>query len=346
MRIANVLAAMISAATVAVLVSAPSSAQTTSQPPACQAEPLMASDAIAGSIDIAGESKTITLTSAPLKNDGAVLWRIEKNGAPTSYLLGTIHSTDPRINELSDAFKAVLADVSQVALEIAGDDAEVVMARLMAEKPELFVYIDGSSLADRLDDGQMAALSKALASAGIPGPMAPMMRPWMSSMMLAIPDCERKRIGANIPVLDEKIGQLARAKGATVVSLETVESQSRALGGLPEPDQLAMLKATLAVVDRIPALNETITQFYLARRIGDVWRLNLALAKAASIDAKSFSSFEQAVIVKRNIGMAENALPLMEKASTLVAVGALHLVGDTGLVALFRKAGYTVTPLE
>lgn len=52
------------------------------------------------------------------------------------------------------------------------------------------------------------------------------------------------------------------------------------------------------------------------------------------------------MIVDRNIRMAERAAPLLKTGNAFIAVGALHLIGEQGLVELFRKEGYTVTRLH
>jgi uncharacterized protein YbaP (TraB family) len=41
--------------------------------------------------------------------------------------------------------------------------------------------------------------------------------------------------------------------------------------------------------------------------------------------------------------MAERALPFLEEGGAFIAVGALHLPGEAGLVELLRAKGYTVT---
>jgi uncharacterized protein len=48
----------------------------------------------------------------------------------------------------------------------------------------------------------------------------------------------------------------------------------------------------------------------------------------------------------RNLGMRDKALPLLAEGGAFIGVGALHLPGRQGLVALFREAGYTVTAVE
>ena len=55
--------------------------------------------------------------------------------------------------------------------------------------------------------------------------------------------------------------------------------------------------------------------------------------------------FEAEGIVARNRRMADRAAPLFDQGGTLVAVGALHLSGEHGLVELLRARGYRVEPI-
>jgi uncharacterized protein YbaP (TraB family) len=59
-----------------------------------------------------------------------------------------------------------------------------------------------------------------------------------------------------------------------------------------------------------------------------------------------FDSAERNLLVTRNLSMRDKALPSLAEGSAMIAVGALHLPGRQGLVALLREAGYTVTPVE
>jgi uncharacterized protein YbaP (TraB family) len=43
--------------------------------------------------------------------------------------------------------------------------------------------------------------------------------------------------------------------------------------------------------------------------------------------------------------MADRADPMLAKGNVFLAVGALHLIGDEGVVELFKKKGYTATPV-
>jgi uncharacterized protein YbaP (TraB family) len=49
------------------------------------------------------------------------------------------------------------------------------------------------------------------------------------------------------------------------------------------------------------------------------------------------------LLLDRNAVMAERAAPLLASGGAFIAVGALHLVGKSGLVERFRAEGYTAT---
>ena len=55
---------------------------------------------------------------------------------------------------------------------------------------------------------------------------------------------------------------------------------------------------------------------------------------------------ERELIEKRNRTMHERAMPLIDGGNAFIAVGALHLPGNTGLVELLRQSGYRVTPVN
>ena len=69
-------------------------------------------------------------------------------------------------------------------------------------------------------------------------------------------------------------------------------------------------------------------------------------ASPESYSGKGVTQFQEALIEKRNLVMLERALPILETASAFVAVGALHLPGETGLVEQFRNQGFKVSPVQ
>ena len=131
-----------------------------------------------------------------------------------------------------------------------------------------------------------------------------------------------------------------------VVGLETIVDQFTAMASLPVDTELAWLRANLSLYPRIEDLTETLLQLYLQRRISATWELSQALAGPLALTAGQLKHVQEALVVRRNRNMRDAALPLLAAGGAFVAIGALHLPGRSGLVSLFREAGYTVTPVE
>jgi uncharacterized protein YbaP (TraB family) len=151
---------------------------------------------------------------------------------------------------------------------------------------------------------------------------------------------------AGATVLDQKLEELATSHDLRPVGLETAEEQLRSTAKPSIESQIAGLKANLRLQPRLDDLMETTIRLYLSRNIAAMLPLTEVLIGDEALAAAAIGEFQQELIVNRNRRMAERALPLLAEGGAFIAVGALHLPGDAGLVALFRKAGYSVTPVE
>ncbi len=287
----------------------------------------------------------ITEEAKATSNTEALLWRVEKEGRPPSYLFGTIHLTDKRVATFSPKVKAALGEAKAVALEVA-DLSPTAMAGAMMQAPKLVMFTDGRRLDGMLTPEEFEKVKATLATSGMPVEVAPLFRPWIVYMILSVSSCERKKVESGDSVLDMRVAETARARGIPIVGLETVEEQLNAMASVPDDQQIQMLKATLKFADRSDDLMETVVQFYLNRNMGAAWPFQILLARKAGIDPAPLAVFQEKLIVTRNTRMRDGVLPLIDKGGAFVAVGALHLPGDHGLVKLVRDAGYTVTPVE
>ncbi|HML28047.1 MAG TPA: TraB/GumN family protein [Hyphomicrobium sp.] len=289
--------------------------------------------------------KKVMAESAALPNTEAMLWKIEKPGAPASYLFGTMHLSDPRVATLSPKTKDAIAQSKAVALEVA-DLSDKAVAAAMTKMAALIIYTNGQSLKKELTDQEYQDVQKTVAKAGMPGELAAAMKPWLVSMLLATSDCERKQLAAGKTVLDLQVASEAQKHGIAITGLETIEDQLSALAAVPDDQQIAMLKVGLRYLDRADDMTETLVQMYVKRQIGAAMPFQLALAAQSGISPSVFDGFKTSLLIDRNARMRTAMLPLLEKGDAFIAVGALHLPGPTGLVALLRQSGYTVTPVE
>ncbi len=289
--------------------------------------------------------KSVTEQAKKLENGEAILWKIEKAGVAPSHLFGTIHISDARVTAMTDKVNKARTDAKTVVLEFVGG-SDSAMATMMANAGEKLIYTDGRTLEAQLTTEEFKQVQALVAKDGMPADVAMVMRPWLINLLLAISDCEKKQMEAGAAALDSKIESDAAAKGQALAGLETPEEQLDAMTRIPDDQQVQMLKAGLKYADRTQDMLETLVQMYLKRQIGAAMPFNIALAAKHGTPASAYDGFLKILLVDRNIKMRDKAVPILDKGGAFIAVGAMHLPGDTGLVRLLRDKGYTVTAAE
>jgi uncharacterized protein YbaP (TraB family) len=287
----------------------------------------------------------ILAIAAATENAETLLWKIERGDLPPSYLFGTVHLTDERLADHSPAAKTALSGSRRLVLEVDDLSADNFL-KAFARARELMMFSDRRRLDQLLSGEEFSKVVGIMQRVGFPPELAGAVRPWVASMLMALSDCEQQRMQTGLLPLDAQLARHAQSLGIGVAGLETLELQLRAMASVPESDQLDILKAGLRTYDRIDDILETTVQLYLARQLGAIWPLQLVLAEQVGVSPDAFISLEQSLLATRNLGMRENAVPHLTEGGAFIAVGALHLPGRHGLVALLREAGYTVTPVE
>jgi uncharacterized protein YbaP (TraB family) len=295
--------------------------------------------------------RTILADEQQMPNNSGRFFKVERDGLTTSYLFGTIHMSDKRVTQFGDDVGKAIDTSKTVAIELTEILDEKKMAAETIKNLKLIAFTDGRNLDSVLSAPQVAAVKKALKHYGMPYASTRFMKPWFVSVTLALPLCEIQRKKAGFKALDTIIAKRGQKAGARIVGLETVADQFGAFAGLPLKDQINFLMSSIRMMPVLEDQIETMKQLYLNGRIGAVWQLAKYLTRKHAPkgqDASELASLEQfrkELIGKRNRLMAERAAPLLAQGGSFIAVGALHLPGEDGLVALLRQQGYKVTKI-
>ena len=85
----------------------------------------------------------------------------------------------------------------------------------------------------------------------------------------------------------------------------------------------------------------TIKEAYLARDIGAIYQLMSESPMAD--DPELMQLFKERVIDQRNARMVERMMPRLAEGKAFIAVGALHLPGERGVLNLLDQRGYAIT---
>jgi uncharacterized protein YbaP (TraB family) len=258
-----------------------------------------------------------------------LLWKIETPGTSPSYLFGTFHTSDPRITVLPCPVKAVFDQASSYTMELITNGAGIV------SMAEAMFFDDGKTLKDVVGD---ALYKDTLKVIGISDPGKTRginsMKPWAVMMTLSSP-----RQNSGLP-LDLALQYQATRQGKPTYGLETMEEQIAVFNGMSLADQVTLLRDTVQTQKGAQDAMEELTQAYLDRNLAGLMALNEQFKPA---DTRVYDTLMDRLLVQRNRNMAGRMQKYLKQGNAFIAVGALHLPGDSGLLKLLSAGGHQVT---
>ncbi len=271
------------------------------------------------------------LVPADSSDGDALFWRIDREGDVAGYLLGTVHSEDPRVLEYREEFLDMLTACDTFAMEMVPDLPT--MRRLM----DAMRQPAGADLREQLGAERFDRVVEALSGYGVTGPNARQLKPWAVMMILSMPPPKSGLF------MDFSLSLRASGAGLDVVGLETLQEQLSFLDDLELPAQIEMLDQAVAEVDRVDETHTRLVDIYL---VGSLDRLQAESdAEMSVLSPKTREYFQAEGIDRRNARMLKNALPLLDEGCAFIAVGALHLPGEAGLVNGFQSEGFGLVPM-
>lgn len=285
----------------------------------------------------------INAEGAATKNGEGRLWKIEKAGLKSSYLFGTMHMTDPRVIDLTPQAKTAYDSADTVVIETTEILDEAKASQALLAKPDLMMFTDATTLSSLMDPQDLPAFEKGMADRGMPLAAINKMKPWMIMGIVALPACEMARKKSGAPFLDIKLAKDAQSAGKKIEGLETMLEQVTAINSLPVKMSVQNLVETIKLGSKVDDVMETMIVLYTEGKIGAIMPLAKNVATDTKISDADYNDFEEKLINIRNQTMATRADKILAQGNAFIAVGAMHLVGDKGLVEKFRAAGYTVT---
>lgn len=280
-----------------------------------------------------------------IPNNHGLFWKIEPpNGAAPSYLFGTVHVTDPRVHDLRPPVKAALDKAAAVIVESTEALTATDMAKNMFKVAGLMVLPGTQTLDEVIPPDDLAAVKAFYEEEG--GYEAHFKyRPYMLAMTLSYAPCEVARQTEGLPSLDAAIATTYKAGGAKLAGLETLREQFTSMSDMPMAEQVDWLLQAIKLRSEIEDFTETLIRLYLAQETGMLlaWSRDMTIRHGTEATWESFRSL---LLDTRNKRMAERAVPFIDDGNAFIAVGALHLPGETGLVQLLRDRGYKVTAVD
>ncbi len=273
------------------------------------------------------------------------LWKISKSGFPDSWLFGTMHMADEKIANLPEQARAAYGGSKTVLVEITDMlDPEKAQANIIRLK-HLTFRLDGSTIESDISSEQLKKLKLAIEARSLPYELAIRMQPWMLAPAISNQLCEVVAKKQGKPFLDAKIMQMALKDGKPLIALETTEEQLRAISSMPRDFQITTLIETLELGEKLDDIKQTMKSLYIR---GDIAMIVPVIRHFAEkfITNPGFAIFQEKLVVQRNLKMVERAAPYFQNGNVFMAVGALHLPGNDGLVSLLERRGFLVEAVD
>ena len=255
----------------------------------------------------------------------------------TVYLAGSIHLLPANDAVLPPAFDHAYADSAQIVMELdLGKFDPMEAMSWMSSHGEL---PPGTTLRDVLGEVRYQRVSAAATSLGLMAAGLKTARPWMVGIELSDAAYMHEGFDPDQGV-EEQLVQRAQADHKPTAGLETLDEQLGGLVALSNDNQVRMLDQTL---DELKDIKSEMREVVGAWRRGDT----VKLAALLSAEYEAFPALYQPLVIERN----QRWLPQVEALlrgddNSMVVVGALHLVGQGGLLEQLRRKGYKVTQLN
>jgi uncharacterized protein len=265
------------------------------------------------------------------KDDNTLLWQISGNGLKKpSYLFGTFHLMCKSDIHISKQLQDALSFSSEVYFEMDLDDATNTLGGMF------FMNMKDSTLQQVLSPEDYTKVEKFFKdslrmSLTAFKKMKPMM---LSTLMYPKLMACKQQSGVEMELM-----ALASKQKKEIKGFETIQFQASIFDSIPYSVQA---KALLKSIDSI-----TVYKQYFNTLVQTYKEQNLAKIESVLSDTTFNEGEDNEIMLKnRNVNWVNQLESILKKSNIFMAVGAAHLVGKDGVIALLRKKGYKVEPLE
>ncbi len=278
------------------------------------------------------------------QDNKSILWKISGNGLKqSSYLFGTHHLVPASFAESVKGLQTALANSEQMAGELDMSNMQELQMRIMQAglMPSDKTY---QKLLSADDYALLDKTIKELMGTGIDNFQK--MNPAMLSTVLTVFITKKyyPEFGDG-GSLDENFQKQMRMKQKPVLGLETVDDQIKTLFQSSTTERQAeVLMCMVKYQDKTKSQLQQLTEAYQSYDLDKLFKITTDKHPDASCNSTK-EEMDNLLKIRNNNWMKKIPSIIADR-PTFIAVGALHLVGEDGLITSLRKLGYTVTPVK
>jgi uncharacterized protein YbaP (TraB family) len=269
-----------------------------------------------------------------LSANAQLLWKVSGNGlSKPSYLFGTHHLIGKEQIKDFDKILILSGQADAVVGEMDMTDMVSIQAKIMQA-----AVMPGKNIKDMISAADYTLVDtglKQIMGTGLDqlGTYKPIM---LQTIFVGLVYLRSQNLTKQPEAIDVLFQKNAKDNHKQVVGLETIEQQAAILFNfLSLNRQAEILVKTVKEKQKQINLIKRMNEYYLA---GDLKRL----FELDNEDDDLTTAEKKPLYENRNADWMKQIPALLTKQSCFIAVGCMHLVGETGLIEQLNKAGYTV----
>ena len=279
-----------------------------------------------------------TAEQVPTAEENSLLWEISGNNLKeASYLFGTIHMIGKEDFFLTDKMKESFKKAKRVTFEIDMEEMSD-FSTLMPLMMKAFMA-NGTSLSDLLSEEDYQLVKDHFETLGLPMMFLDRIKPmFLSAMtsgdMINTPDNPDAVVSYEMELM-----KTAQEQKMDIAGLESAEYQMSMFDSIPYDAQAEMLVESIKSEDQGDAQFDDMVRLYKDQDI-------FGMQNMLEDEREGIADYGDLLLVRRNRNWIPVMSEMMKENCTFFAVGAGHLGGQQGVIALLRMEGYEVKPLR
>ena len=260
------------------------------------------------------------------------VWKITRGGN-TVYLGGTVHVLRAEDFPLPAEFDAAFSASQKVYFET--DVSRMQSGAVQEAVLQHGMFTDGRSLDQALTPAAWKVVQEYAAKAGLPLEYVKLMKPWLFAITIAL--VELQKIGVSQEGVDLHFYRRAGETGKATGELESFERHLQFLVNFGAGHESAMIEKSMEDIATLPRM---LDQLIVAWRAGDIAQIDRLLLRDVR---QKFPTIHKTLLADRNAAWTPKIEALLRTSEVeFVLVGAGHLPGRDGLLALLKARGCTV----
>jgi len=265
------------------------------------------------------------------EDTSALLWEITgKKVTSPSYIFGTMHLIPKDDFLFPSHLQDKVKSTEVLIMEIGGlSDQIKMMEHLFLKEGNVFDFFSQpqkDSLFQYLNENLEIDSATAKMQFGRMKPMALMQL------------FTQQSFGEAPKSYEMSLEKIAKENGMEIQGLETIEEQIAIFDNMSMEDQVEMIMSSMRSNEGEDQIKELI-EIYLKQ---DIEKLHVYMNQ----DDSGMMNYRDELLDNRNANWIPLIKKIIKKNSSFIAVGAGHLGGENGVIALLKAEGYSLKPIQ